>query len=375
LGREELISMKKLILFYFPFFPILSFSQELILNGGFEDENICTEFVVNCAPEAWISSGSALANYFRDPNRAYKSEHCMAVQAGHSTRPYERTFIRSQLLCRLRKGNKYRLSLFIKSPHPILDSIGAYFGPIEPLMERKPVHLLSASLYFGTSNTFKKDSSWQPVTADYTAAGDEVFITIANYSHKDVNGYTGASRRNQFLVFLDDISLVPLDPDEKLCDNWEQVKQDIYDFNPRHQFLWRMLKYNRDSLIVPLHPTRMIIADTLLLPDVLFATGKKDLQPASHSILDSFCRQMNGRKIDSVVVDGHTDNTGTVAFNEQLSAGRAGSAASYLSRCASFANMTIITRAWGSRKPVTENSTPANRQRNRRVEIFVYFKE
>jgi outer membrane protein OmpA-like peptidoglycan-associated protein len=367
--------MKKLIIYCFSFFPILSFSQELILNGGFEDENICTEFVVNCAPEAWITSGSALANYFRDINRAHNSEHCMAVQAGHSTRPYDRTFIRSQLLCRLKKGNKYRLSLFIKSPHPILDSIGVYFGPIEPLMERKPVHLLSASLYFGTTNTLKKDSSWQKVIADYTATGDEVFITIANYSRNDINGNTGLSRRNQFLVYLDDISLVPLDGNEKLCDNWEQVKQDIYDFNPRHQFLWRMLKYNRDSLIVPLHSTQIIIADTLLLPDVLFATGKKELNPASHPLLDSFCRQMNGRKIDSVVIEGHTDNTGTVTLNEQLSAGRATSAASYLSRCPSFANLTIITRAWGNRRPVTDNSTPANRQRNRRVELFVYFKE
>lgn len=367
--------MKKIILFCFSFFPILCFSQELILNGGFEDENICTEFKVNCAPEAWITSGSALANYFTDINRSHHSEHCMSIQAGHSTRPYERTFIRSQLLCRLKKGNKYLLSLFIKSPHPILDSIGAYFGPIEPLMERKPVHLLSASLYFGASNTFKKDSSWQPVTAEYIGTGNEVFITIANYSHNDVNGNTGLSRRNQFLVYLDDISLVPLNPDEKLCDNWEQVKQDIYDFNPRHQFLWRMLKYYRDTLIVPLHSTRIIIADTLLLPDVLFATGKKELNAASHPFLDSFCRQMNGRIIDSVVIEGHTDNTGSVSLNEQLSAGRASSAASYLSKCPSFGNLTIITRAWGSRKPVTDNSTPANRQRNRRVELFVYFKE
>jgi len=177
------------------------------------------------------------------------------------------------------------------------------------------------------------------------------------------------------MVYLDDISLVPLDPDEKLCDNWQQVKEDIYDFNPRHQFLWRMLRYKRDSLIVPLHSTRMIIADTLLLPDVLFATGKKELNPASHPFLDSFCRQMNGRIIDSVVIEGHTDNTGSVALNEQLSAGRATSAAAYLSQCSSFANLSIITRAWGSRKPVTDNSTPANRQRNRRVELFVYFKE
>jgi len=367
--------MKKLILYFLSLFPILSFSQELILNGGFEDENICTEYVVNCAPEAWIANGSALSLYIHDVNRSHNSEHCMAIQAGHSSRPYDRNFMRSQLLCRLRKGNKYRLSLFIKSPHPILDSMGVYFGSIEPLTERKPVHLLSPSLYFGTSNMFKKDSSWQPVVADYTATGDENFIIIANFSRNDINGNTGISRRYQFMAYLDDISLVPLDPDEKLCPNWQEVKEQIYAFNPRHQFLGRMLKYFRDTLMVPLQPTTIIIADTLLLPDVLFATGKKELNQASHPFLDSFCRQMNGRKIDSVVIEGHTDNTGSIGLNELLSAGRATSAAEYLSKCPFFANLTIITRAWGSRKPITDNSTPANRQRNRRVELFVYFKE
>jgi outer membrane protein OmpA-like peptidoglycan-associated protein len=367
--------MKKIVICWFFILPILCCSQNLIVNGGFEDENICTEFVVNCAPEAWISSGSALATYLNDPNRSYQSEHCMALQVGHSTRPFDRTFIRSQLLCRMKKGNKYRLSLFIKSSHPIIDSIGAYFGPLEPLMERKPTQLLAASLYFGTSNTFKKDSSWQPVVADYTATGDEVFITIANYSRNDINGNTGISRRYQFYVYLDDISLVPLDPNEKLCSNWQDVKKEIYDFNPRHQFLWRMLRFKRDSLVVPLQPTSIIMADTLLLPDVLFATGKKDLQPASYPLLDSFCRQLTGRKIDSVVIEGHTDNTGTIAMNEQLSEGRASAAANYLSQCAAFSNLPIITRPWGSRNPVTDNSTPANRQRNRRVEIFVYFRE
>jgi len=39
-------------------------AQSLLLNGGFEDINICPEFRAPCAPEAWISSGNTMANYF-----------------------------------------------------------------------------------------------------------------------------------------------------------------------------------------------------------------------------------------------------------------------------------------------------------------------
>jgi outer membrane protein OmpA-like peptidoglycan-associated protein len=356
-----------------------AFSQSLLLNGGFEDENICTEYKINCAPDAWIinSSGSTLGFYFNDPNRAYQGEHCMAIEAGHSTRPYERTFIRSPLLCQLKKGNIYRLELYIKSFHPVLDSIGVYFGSLDPLLERKPIHLLSASLYLASNNKFVKDSSWQRAVIDYTANGTETFITVANFSRNDVTGNTGIRRQNQFLVFVDNITLTPLNPAEGLCANWQQVKEDIYDQNERHQYMIRALTYrqtHKTEIIQP-GPTLQLGSDSLLLPDVLFATGKKELRQGSFVVLDSFCRSMKGKIIDSLVIEGHTDNTGTAVFNEQLSLGRAGSAVSYLQACTAFGKISIITKGWGSRKPVGGNDTPVGRQKNRRVEIIVYFRE
>ena len=39
--------------------------QNLISNPGFEDENICTEYNKNCAPEGWIAV-SLYANYYFD---------------------------------------------------------------------------------------------------------------------------------------------------------------------------------------------------------------------------------------------------------------------------------------------------------------------
>jgi hypothetical protein len=241
--------MKRLFFISLYFLPITCLAQSLLPNGGFEDENICTEYVINCVPEAWISNQRGLTNYFTDSNRSYDGKHCMAIEAGHATRPFERTYIRSELLCMPKKGNKYRIEFFIKSPHAILDSIGVRFDSAEPLLDKTTMQGVAASVYAASNpaNKFKKDSSWQKVILEYTATGTEKFMRIANFSKKDVTGSTGISRRYSFYVYIDNISMIPLNPAERLCANWQDVKKDIYNMNERHQYLERVLRLRQTN--------------------------------------------------------------------------------------------------------------------------------
>lgn len=48
-------------LFIALFVAKISFAQNLILNGNFEDVNICTEMNAPCSPEAWRQTCSILA--------------------------------------------------------------------------------------------------------------------------------------------------------------------------------------------------------------------------------------------------------------------------------------------------------------------------
>lgn len=352
-------------------------ARQLLVNGGFEDENICTEYNVNCAPEAWISNSSGFNNYFKDRNRAHSGEHCMAVEAGHSRKPYQRTFIRSQLVCALRKGSRYRLRFYVKSPHAVLDSVGVYFGSMDPLLERKPIHRLAPSLFAGTNNRFEADSSWQPVTLSYLAQGDETYITLAYFGINDVTGSTGLDKENHFFIFFDDISLSAENQQEALCDDWLAVRDEIYAENARHEFLQRMIKIKRDRSTGPLvlSPTRVFTVDTLTMPDILFVRGKASLEAASFALLDSFCRQMKGKQVDSLVIDGHADSTGTAVINDSLSLGRAIATAAYLRGCAYFGRVPFVPRGWSARKPLFPNTNEENRRRNRRVELRVYYRE
>ena len=358
--------------------PFFSFSQNLLLNGSFEEENICSEYRVNCAPEAWLTNDDVFNNYFKEADLAYEGFHCMSIEAGHAKKPFKRTFIRSQMLCGLRKGNKYRLDFFVKSPHPILDSLGVYFSSTDFLFDRRPLQAITPSFYLvDAKKQFKKNSSWQQVVFDYTAKGDESFITIGNFSKRDITGETGIDRENNFFAFIDLISLIPLNVNEKLCDDWLETMGEIYDQDERHEFLRRKIKSGKGNLPLPvvLERNKIISIDTLILQEVLFATGKAELEKNSYILLDSFCRNAIGKKVDSVVVEGHTDNTGTEEFNNRLSSARVQTILNYFASRTFVKPSRIFARAWGELRPVADNSTPEGRQRNRRVEIFLYLRE
>ena len=112
--------------------------------------------------------------------------------------------------------------------------------------------------------------------------------------------------------------------------------------------------------------------DTLIIPDVLFATNSFVLNADANRLLDSFARSSAGLKIDSLVVEGHTDSTGSIAANKQLALNRAGSVSSYLQQ---YFHTAIRTRGWASERPVGDNRTREGRRKNRRVEIYLYIHE
>lgn len=251
--------MRKSLISILLFFPLFCIAQSLLPNGGFEDENTCTEYIINCVPEAWISNQRGLTNYITDSNRSYKGRHCFAIEAGHATRPFERTYVRSPLLCKLKTGSRYRVQFYIKSPHSLMDSVGISFDTTEPLLQKKEVRAIVPVLVLAGNpgNTFRKDSSWQKAVLEYTATGEERFIIIANFSRNDITGSTGINRRYNFYFYIDEVSMVPLDPNERLCANWQEVKRDIYNMNERHQFMERVLRLRENNPAKRVEPERM----------------------------------------------------------------------------------------------------------------------
>ena len=108
---------------------------------------------------------------------------------------------------------------------------------------------------------------------------------------------------------------------------------------------------------------------TLNMPgNVTFATNSSDLSPAFFDVLTSVSKVLAEYDQTVVEVAGHTDSTGSDAYNQSLSERRASSVARYL-QSQGVSSQRLITVGLGETMPVADNSTPDGRQANRRVEI------
>lgn len=104
------------------------------------------------------------------------------------------------------------------------------------------------------------------------------------------------------------------------------------------------------------------------LQDVLFETGKAELQPGAMSSLAQVAEVLREDPQRKVAIEGHTDNTGSPEFNQALSERRAQAVKDALVSQGASPDQ-ITTRGLGPSSPVASNDNAAGRQQNRRVEL------
>jgi chemotaxis protein MotB len=113
--------------------------------------------------------------------------------------------------------------------------------------------------------------------------------------------------------------------------------------------------------------------------EVLFDSGSDEIRPEGREILNKVAQQIASRPYQRIWVRGHTDSdpvkrAATLARfphgNLQLSAGRAVEVAALLAGNG-VADEKLVVGGFGPNEPVVPNTSPENKRRNRRVEIFV----
>ncbi|MDN5871152.1 MAG: OmpA family protein [Nitrococcus sp.] len=102
--------------------------------------------------------------------------------------------------------------------------------------------------------------------------------------------------------------------------------------------------------------------------NVTFALDSAALRPEFFGVLNSVALVLSEYDQTLIEIAGHTDSTGSPAYNQQLSMERAETVAHFL-RNQSLDPRRFIVRGYGERYPIAHNDTAAGRQRNRRVEL------
>ncbi|MBA3910058.1 MAG: hypothetical protein C0524_09245 [Rhodobacter sp.] len=104
--------------------------------------------------------------------------------------------------------------------------------------------------------------------------------------------------------------------------------------------------------------------------DLLFAVDSASLRPDLTSDIRTVAASLLRYPDSRIEVIGHTDNTGSAAYNQDLSQRRAVSVAGVL-RESGVPNGRIVAFGRGEDQPIASNLTPEGRALNRRVEIII----
>ena len=102
--------------------------------------------------------------------------------------------------------------------------------------------------------------------------------------------------------------------------------------------------------------------------EVTFGVDSANIDAGFRNTLDQVASTLTQYEKTYIDVMGHTDSTGSDAYNQTLSERRASAVADYLS-IRGVQSARLATRGYGESQPKASNLDPAGRSANRRVEI------
>jgi len=129
---------------------------------------------------------------------------------------------------------------------------------------------------------------------------------------------------------------------------------------------------------IPVTAMAIMLLDTgtITTNQIVFETSSAKLDPAYVGALDEIGETLSEWPALRIEIGGYTDNTGSEAFNQDLSQQRAQAVLDYL--VAGFDGITAeqyTAVGYGESQPIADNGTVEGRQANRRVEFKVLNEE
>ena len=205
---------------------------------------------------------------------------------------------------------------------------------------------------------------WIRLCSSYISSGTEKYLTIGNFQKE------GAINK----IAIQPYQKSSLDINESayyLIDNVELIP------------VSSQMKCECDEVVIPilgrqkvvqtfdeLELTNLEIGDELILDKVQFEFNQFDILESAIEELNKLKNLLRTNIRISIMISGHTDNTGSDEFNLNLSEKRARSVSEWLI-INEISSDRIKYRGLGSSKPLVQNTSNKNRAINRRVEFQI----
>ena len=369
----------------------------LLLNGGFEEVNTCTEYSSECGVEGWFYLKDVKAQMMsNETNTTLLGTNSFAIFYNWLGFTGFTPIIGTILPCGLQKNNRYTFKgiLSAKLNPKLILKAGVcagdkFYVPRRAFSKNMHPDSIISIKSIPNTNFFQFEYS-------FVADGTERYLTFGSYVEEDTVGAKKKLIGTQTVsMVLDNFQLIPEDSRETTCPDFMLNKEVIYNYNFRHKVMdyslygkgeLAIVFKNNDSnyltqikeplppLLPPLLPLP-VQPDTLKLGDVFFDFNKANLKPAALKMLEAFFTKNNtSSTIDSMYVEGHTDSIGNDLRNLALSHSRCESIRLWLLQHQIVAPAFIQIHPFGKTKPIAPNSTAVGRAKNRRVEMIVFRK-
>jgi outer membrane protein OmpA-like peptidoglycan-associated protein len=331
-------------------------AQNIIFNGSFEDENVCSELHQPCSPAAWFFvNRTGATGYYQNAFKSAsgrKNIRIVAANAQNSSRQYWETMLAAPLIA----GKKYVIGLKIASPEigPNVNDIGFLFTDSMIFSQRDTVLQPGFYYTFRDAKITRLRKGWFKVSKEITAEEAAPVLIIGNFN-KQTNSEILTARKaaNSIVLLIDDVSVAPEDSQVDAL-SFNSRKDSLYAVTSRHSFENRVATFNEPQF------------EMIVLPAAYFQFDSYHV--SKDDILDGYTKKIKESSIDSIEVVGYTDSTGTRKYNEQLSLKRAREVARLLIERIHVPAEKIRVRGAGVSAQYSEDSL------NRRVEIHIYNK-
>jgi OOP family OmpA-OmpF porin len=280
-----------------------------------------------------------------------------------NTPTYWHEYIQVKLEEPLVKGNKYVGEFWIlrdEGARKASNNFGLYFSDtVVNTRDRLP-------LYFTPQVNEPKmirKRSWYRVKGVFIAPSDSKYVLVGNFygdKYTDFESVEGGKKGGAYYL-IDDVNVRIAPKGAKLSD----VPPESIKPKPKMKVVEQAT--TKEIEIIEVEPE---VGITIVLDNIFFEVDKSTLLPTSKKELEELVDLMIDYPHLRIEINGHTDNTGGDAHNQQLSKARAKAVVDYLLE-EKVEEERLNYNGYGEGKPIAENGTDEGRQQNRRVEFKV----
>jgi len=362
--------------------------QNLVPNPSFEDVNTCAEFDQPCSPSAWFYLSRKLTTgYFPRFPSATGSRHLQIVAASRLT--VNRQYWETLLLCPLEAGERYTVSLKVASPRsstqlntscPNLRDIGFWFTTRFVFVQGDSILQPRGYLSFVGATTKDLKNGWFEIKKEFVPTSNSTILIAGNFvraENADIMDQRNSSN-STIDILIDDISIVRMNG--TTCAGYQRTKDSLYAILRRHSDNdpggWNPTIADtppdisgkkpdpRQMIDTPKPARRPPAPDTIVIHNIQFDFDKYLVQ--NPDTLQRYRRLLTKPGVKKIQVVGYTDNTGSEAYNLDLSQKRAHEVARLLASKFEIAPALIEAEGRGI------STVYPTKELNRRVEIYIF---